>query len=719
MNCSLPCHVTLKQIEQRFVRTQIILLGFFVWGVGFFYLVSTVLFNPVQLRWEVFSFSWEALAIGIPLIVFRPMMRSIRKFAHQLESGHALSPEQAALYQRKVLAYPFKVSLEVFFVSLAAYGLGAIQVRYFAQLPWEEVVLNLICGAVCGLLWGALEYFLLEYDMRPLTELVLSASCGLPPPKTQVSLRLKIFACSVTLVVASLGFFGVLAYTKAARILEDEIGSRLSGRMQELANLIGALPPEQNGSLPQSWWALAEEFPISPRGYFHLIDPAGHVIVTHPRDADGARRLEDEGLLDEVRTRILTTPEGYVTDRVGQSKVVSFVAVPNSTFKIVAIAPLKDFSPQLDQLLYAGLAGMAFALLLSLGIGFLCARSITTSVVAVTRAAQAVAQKRDLTQRVTFMTNDEVGVLAYSFNEMAQRLQTYAEELERLVAERTRELKERSDQLEAKHVELSDFLYVASHDLRAPLINLTGFSHVLQENLTTVAAMMEKGGGNSNGSHDQSPPVQWADLKQEIDESLGFILRSTAKMDVLVKALLDLSRIDSRAAVHETVDTAKMLEEVLGTLQFQIAEKQIAVTVAPLPTVTADAVRLSQVFSNLLDNAIKYMPAKKEEARIEVGCERRADQFRFFVRDTGMGIRPEDHDKVFRLFTRLGSNGIAGDGVGLAAVRKIVEKHGGKIWVESEVGKGSTFWFTLPRPSGYSGCLPSTMVSLNQTAAEA
>ena len=78
----------------------------------------------------------------------------------------------------------------------------------------------------------------------------------------------------------------------------------------------------------------------------------------------------------------------------------------------------------------------------------------------------------------------------------------------------------------------------------------------------------------------------------------------------------------------------------------------------------------------------------QEEARIEIGCEEDGDQYRFFVRDTGMGIRPEDHDKIFRLFTRLGSNGIAGDGVGLTAVRKIVEKHGGKIWVESQLGKG-------------------------------
>jgi len=685
----------LEDLEKRFVRTQMLFLAFFVWGIGFLYLLSTVLFNPVQIRWELICFTWEAGVFGVPLILFRPMLRRIQRYTRQLQAGE-LDSEQVAVYQRKILAYPFKVSMEAFFVSLGAYGLGSVQMRYFAALPWEHVALTMTCGVVCALLWGAAEYFVLEYDMRPLTELALAANCGVYAPVRRVSLRVKIFACSLTLVVASLGFFGELAYTRAVRMLETESGSRLSGRIDELANLIAALPRPAAGGLSEAWSMLAGEFPVSPRGYVHVVDSAGRILATHPAGAAGAMQLGDEQLLPAVRTRILTDAGGYLTDQVYESKIVSFASIPGTRMKLVAIAPLRDFSPQLDQLVYAGLAGMGFAVLLSLAICFLCTRSITTSIAAVTRAAEAVAEKRDLSQRVTFMTNDEVGVLAHSFNLMAERLQTYAQGLEQLVAERTRELEHRKRQLEAKNAELSDFLYVASHDLRAPLINLTGFSHALQESIAALGALVENGGGKYNGAEPPGPPAQWAELKQEIDESLNFILRSTAKMDALVNTLLELSRIESRASMPQTIDTGQLVEEVLVTLRFQIAEKQIAVATGKLPSVTGDSVRINQVFSNLIDNAIKYMPPHGE-ARIEIGCEEDGDQYRFFVRDTGMGIRPEDHDKIFRLFTRLGSNGVPGDGVGLTAARKIVEKHGGRIWVQSQLGKGSTFWFTLPR----------------------
>lgn len=686
----------LREIERKFVVIQLALVAFFAWALGFLFLVSTPLFNAVQLRWALFCFAWEGLAFAVPLIVFRPLFRPIHRYVSELEGGGVLRAEQVALYHRKVLAYPFKVSLVVVSASILAYGLGVAQLRYFTALPWEGVVLTFICGLTSGLLWGVLEYFLLEFHLRPLTGLALSVAQSLPPPAEQVSLKMKIFACSLALVVASLSFFGVAAYTRAQHVLEEEIGIRVSGRMRELANLMGALPASERGGISDAWHWLAAEFPVSQRGYFDLVDKAGRIVATHPASADaGLQRLQEENLAPDVQSKILTESEGYVTDRFDSSKIVSFVSIPGTPLKIVAIAPMRDFSPQLDQLLYSGLAGMAFALVLALGIGFLCARSITTSIGAVTHSAQSVAQQRDLTQRVHFLTNDEVGVLAHAFNQMAEGLQTYSEGLERLVAERTQLLEQRGEQLEATNRELSDFLYVASHDLRSPLINLAGFSRSLQDSIGALDAMMS--------DHNGAPPsgnghaaLQWPPLKEEISESLDFILRSVAKMDILVNALLDLSRIETRPHVKQPIDTAKLVEEIVNAFHYQIAGKHITVATGPLPVVTGDPIRINQVFSNLIDNAIKYM-GPHPEARIDVGCEDSTAEYRFFVRDTGPGIRPEDRDKVFRLFTRLGGGGIAGDGVGLAAVRKIIEKHGGKVWVDSEVGRGSTFWFTLPR----------------------
>jgi signal transduction histidine kinase len=165
-------------------------------------------------------------------------------------------------------------------------------------------------------------------------------------------------------------------------------------------------------------------------------------------------------------------------------------------------------------------------------------------------------------------------------------------------------------------------------------------------------------------------------------------------MDFLVQGLLELSRIDSRPSLAEPVDLGRQVAEIVDSLQYSIAERGIAVRVDPLPTVIGDPVRISQVFGNLIDNAIKYMKPEGRAA-IHVGWVRREGRVQFFVRDTGVGIRPEDQAKIFRLFSRVGGHAVPGDGMGLTTVKKIVEKDGGRIWVESALGQGSTFWFTL------------------------
>ena len=127
----------LRDIEKKFVLIQVVLLGVFAWGVGFLFAVSTPLFNSVQLGWALFCFAWEGLAFALPLTILRPIFQPIRRYVSELEVGTALSPEHVARYHRKVLAYPFKVSLVVVSASIIAYTLGVAQLRYFARLPWE------------------------------------------------------------------------------------------------------------------------------------------------------------------------------------------------------------------------------------------------------------------------------------------------------------------------------------------------------------------------------------------------------------------------------------------------------------------------------------------------------------------------------------------------------------------------------------------------------
>lgn len=689
------------QIKRRLVLTEAVLLVIFS-TLGCAYLLFTLPLNAEQYRLVLTVAVVGSLLIGLPMIVTQPAFRGVERDARRLEAGEFLPPERVQRHLRRVLSYPVKASFGCFVPTVLAYGIGALVARKAVALPIECVVISMIVGVVAGLLWGAVEYFLAEHFVRPLTK--IGTMGGMVRPKIrQLSLSLKIFFTSLVLVTASLGVFGVTAYTRAARIVEEQVGEKLKSVVIEIGNLTAELPPSETGELSDLWWTLATEYRVSPRGYIHLIDREGKLLRTHPAtEALDKSTLADEGFLASTTRQILEGREAITVDRVGQPRVIAYSVVPDSAWKLVAIAPRSDFNIYLNHFLYSGAAAMGFSILIVLFIGSLSARSITTALGRVTEAARGVAEQRDLSRRVNFLTNDEVGVLASAFNEMAGTLQSYAEGLEHLVAERTRELALRSEQLEQKNVEMKDFLYVVSHDLRAPLINLEGFSRSLQD---TTGALEELVGqvirASSNGDGGELAE-QWSGIKEEIGESVGFILQSVAKMDMLARALLELSRIETRPHMPTRIDTRNMLNDIVGSLQYQISDRGIAVSIGDLPSIYGDSLRINQVFTNLIDNAIKYMKPEGDK-RIHVGCEEHEGFYHFFVRDTGPGIRPEDQQKVFRLFARLVTQKVPGDGVGLAAVKKIVEKHGGRIWLESTVGVGSTFWFSVPKPPSDAG----------------
>jgi PAS domain S-box-containing protein len=234
------------------------------------------------------------------------------------------------------------------------------------------------------------------------------------------------------------------------------------------------------------------------------------------------------------------------------------------------------------------------------------------------------------------------------------------EEQKRLLAE-----------LEAKNREMEAFVYTVSHDLKAPLVSLNGFSSVLQKEC-------------------------YNQLGEEGKHYLERIQANVAHMDALIRNLLELSRIGLVVVPIEEIDVAALLREIRDELAVRLEEATAEVVVqAPLPTVRADRGRFRQVFANLMDNAVKFRSTERA-LRIEVGCRQEGDFYRFHVADNGIGIAPQYHEQIFVPFRKLHPE-IEGVGMGLALVEKIVEHHGGRIWVESEAGKGSTFYFTIPR----------------------
>ncbi len=249
-----------------------------------------------------------------------------------------------------------------------------------------------------------------------------------------------------------------------------------------------------------------------------------------------------------------------------------------------------------------------------------------------------------------------------------------------------------SRDLENVSAELRELMYVVSHDLRAPLINIDGFSHLLKE-------VLEGFDENVRQLDPDDPTAKsWAEAQDEVNESLHFISSGTKKMDALIKGLLELSRIDRGPIQNENVPLPELVNELVGAMQHQIRERDVTLEVGPLPEISGERLRISQVFGNLIDNAVKYMP-EREPRMISVSCDERDKEFVFSVCDTGLGIDVAGRDKIFRLFQRLTApNAAAGEGIGLAAVKKIIERHGGHIWVEDGAnGVGANFRFTWPR----------------------
>lgn len=246
-----------------------------------------------------------------------------------------------------------------------------------------------------------------------------------------------------------------------------------------------------------------------------------------------------------------------------------------------------------------------------------------------------------------------------------------ADVTERNLAEKERE--KLITELEAQNAELERFTYTVSHDLKSPLITIKGYIGMLSEDLDEGEM-------------------------ESVRDDLARISNAADKMGVLLEDLLELSRIGRLMNQAEEVPLRELVNEALGLVGGQVEERGVQVDVlSDLPVLCGDRTRLLEVLQNLIDNAVKYLGAEPRP-RIEIGARKDGDEIVCYVRDNGLGIEPRYHDKVFGLFDQLDPN-VEGTGIGLALVKRIVEVHGGRVWIESEgKGCGSTFCFTIPRP---------------------
>jgi two-component system, sensor histidine kinase and response regulator len=242
-----------------------------------------------------------------------------------------------------------------------------------------------------------------------------------------------------------------------------------------------------------------------------------------------------------------------------------------------------------------------------------------------------------------------------------ERVDRYATDLERAAELRTEELA-RSNR------ELAEFASVVAHDLRSPLLTISGYCQLLSEEYGKL-------------------------LDENAHDYLGQVVAAAARMSRLIEDILEYSRVGRSLRPLRSVDMQSVLDQAMANLEGSIREQAAAIEVGPMPTVVGDQTQLVQLLQNLIDNGIKFH--RDESPRLRVTAARIADGWQFAVEDNGVGIAEEYFEQIFRTFRRLHGREIPGTGIGLAICKKIVERHRGRIWPVSAVGQGTTFYFTI------------------------
>ena len=246
-------------------------------------------------------------------------------------------------------------------------------------------------------------------------------------------------------------------------------------------------------------------------------------------------------------------------------------------------------------------------------------------------------------------------------------------------------LKYLAEELAAKNKELETIVYVVSHDLRSPLLNVQGFGSALTRACDEIKQKVPIDG---------DPDLERL-LGTEIPRALSFINAGVAKMDGLLNGFLRFSRLGRVALQVQPLRMDKIVQAAVHALKFQTEEAGARIKIGELPDALGDATMVGQVFSNLVDNALKYRDFTRP-CQIEISGEVHGSEVVYRVRDNGIGMAPEHQPKVFELFHRLDPKKTVGEGMGLTLAQRILERQGGRIWVESEFGRGATFYVALP-----------------------
>jgi len=350
---------------------------------------------------------------------------------------------------------------------------------------------------------------------------------------------------------------------------------------------------------------------------------------------------------------------GMTIDYNGTQVLAAWRHLPSVRWGLVTkITTAEAFAP-VDALKNVSIFFGVVIVILGITAAVFIARSFSMPISVLQRGTEIIGGG-DLEHRVGTDARDEVGQLSRAFDRMTESL-----------ASINAELKQKAADLEAANKELESFSYSVSHDLRAPLRHISGFVELLQKET-------------------------WEHMDEKNRRYLTTIAGSARRMGLLIDDLLAFSRIGRSEMVMRTVNTEKLVRQALRELGPEISGREIVWEIASLPEVYGDPSLLKLVLVNLIANAVKFT-GTREKAVIEIGCTQKDAEHVFFIKDNGVGFDMKYSDKLFGVFQRLHrSEEFEGTGIGLANVRRIISRHGGRTWAEGALDKGATFYFTFP-----------------------
>ena len=405
----------------------------------------------------------------------------------------------------------------------------------------------------------------------------------------------------------------------------------------------------------------------------------GHVEAVALYDADGALFSRYPADLPSILIPPSPGMDGYRFE--GLSRFIGFEPVVEGDRRLGTLYLKVDTGSTMTEWLgdsiRIALLVMAFMVLTAYLLSRWLQRQISLPILSLADTARQISEDRDFSRRARKYGNDEVGQLSDGFNQVLAgiqeregALQNANQSIRDLNVDLDRRVKIRTAQLEAANDELEAFSYTVSHDLRAPLRSMDGFSQAVLEDFGPV-------------------------LPDEGKRYLQTIREGAQRMGELIDDLLAFSRLSRQPLFKQEVDTAALVRECLAELQSQDPKRHVDVRIGELPVCQADPALLRQVWTNLLSNAFKYT-RMREVAVVEIGCDSVEGRNVFHVRDNGSGFDMKYVDKLFGVFQRLHRvEDFEGTGVGLAIVQRIVDRHGGATWAEGIVDGGATFHFTL------------------------